>query len=385
MTKKLAEAFKKFIEINELGVKVHGHWVTSNTSFVPLQQQLESGLSQLKERIKTVILNNTNTPQEIETNINLDKKEKDLFTSQQNVFNIKDDDNNIEQENLNDDFQKEININDHNKITVPRSESIPNSNSFLELNNEESFFISENSFNKIYEFGKNDSITSLNNFVTKEPTSNNIFDNGKGSNTIKFTQNFTNSQNLNNNNEERQKITSNDIFSNNIEQEFSSKDPFSFYDQTNQQSINNIEHESSQKDKLLIFNPPRGNPRRNSDAHSVYYRNYESNNLVPKFEDFLKIESNKTRQPEQKSNEIYRTNKAQNDNSIFSLDFPPSTPKTSISEQNILQNQPTNDPFNVNRVSTFTFDDSFIEAFQNSSNPHDIYADFRNPPKSNNT
>ncbi|OHT09550.1 hypothetical protein TRFO_21506 [Tritrichomonas foetus] len=54
-TDKMKAAFKEFLHINEIGLAIHGKWVTDNPAFVPLQHELESGLTGLSEKLSKYI------------------------------------------------------------------------------------------------------------------------------------------------------------------------------------------------------------------------------------------------------------------------------------------------------------------------------------------
>ena len=51
---KLRLEFNKMLKVLRIGVKFHGEWVTNNNEFVPLQVQLEDGLSELTAKLDKI-------------------------------------------------------------------------------------------------------------------------------------------------------------------------------------------------------------------------------------------------------------------------------------------------------------------------------------------
>jgi hypothetical protein len=48
---KLRSAFRKFLVVNKEGLRVHAKWVSENTAFKPLQDELEAGYESLEEKL----------------------------------------------------------------------------------------------------------------------------------------------------------------------------------------------------------------------------------------------------------------------------------------------------------------------------------------------
>jgi hypothetical protein len=48
---KLRECFRQFLVVNKKGLRTHAKWVSENTAFRPLQEELEAGYENLQDKL----------------------------------------------------------------------------------------------------------------------------------------------------------------------------------------------------------------------------------------------------------------------------------------------------------------------------------------------